>query len=152
VLQPSLLEYGFSGMMQPFMDFDANFCNYECTRCTEICPNGAILPLTVEEKLVTQIGIVRFEERNCIVVIDETSCGACSEHCPTKAVRMVPYKGELTIPEITPEICIGCGACEYACPVTPHKAIVVDGLVEHAIAQKPEEEELEGKPLDDFPF
>jgi len=152
VLQPSLFEYGFFGMMQPHMDFDVNFCNYECTRCAEICPNGAILPLTVEEKLTTQIGIVRFEAKNCIVVIDETACGSCSEHCPTQAVRMVPYKGELTIPEIIPDICIGCGACEYACPVTPYKAIVIDGHLEHAFAQKPEVEELEEKPLEDFPF
>ena len=152
VLQPSLLEYGFFGMMQPYMDYDTNFCNYECTKCSEICPNGAILPLTVEEKLTTQVGVVRFERQNCIVYIDETSCGACSEHCPTKAVRMVPYKGLLTIPEITPEICVGCGGCEHICPVTPYKAIVVDGHTEHQAAQLPKEEELDSKPLDDFPF
>ena len=64
VLQPSLFEYGFFGMMQPFMDYDVNFCNYECTRCTEICPNGAILSLTKEEKLTTQIGVVHFEKNN----------------------------------------------------------------------------------------
>ena len=152
VLQPSFLEYGFFGMMQPYMDFDTSFCNYECTRCSEICPNGAILPLTVEKKLSTQTGVVRFEKRNCVVYINETSCGSCSEHCPTKAVRMVPYKGLLTIPETTPEICVGCGACEYACPVTPYKAIVVDGHTEHKTAKIPEEEELDSKPLDDFPF
>ena len=152
VLQPSLLEYGFFGMMQPHMDYDVNFCNYECRRCSEICPTGAILPLTAETKRTTQIGVVRFEKRNCVVYIDETSCGSCSEHCPTKAVRMVPYKGLLTIPETTPEICIGCGACEYACPSTPYKAIVVDGHQEHKTAKIPEEKELESKPLDDFPF
>ena len=152
VLQPSLLEYGFFGMMQPYMDYDTNFCNYECTRCSEICPNGAILPLTAAEKLTTQIGIVRFEKRNCVVYLDETSCGSCSEHCPTKAVRMIPYKGLLTIPEVTPEICVGCGACEHACPVTPYKAIVVDGCPEHQTAKIPEEKKMESKPMDDFPF
>ena len=152
VLKPSFLEYGFFGMMQPYMDYDASFCNYECVRCSEVCPNGAILPLTREEKTTTQIGVVRFIRGNCIVVTEGTSCGACAEHCPTKAVRMVPYKGEITIPKTTPDICIGCGACEYACPVTPHKAIVVDGLAEHKKAQKPEEKELEEKPLEEFPF
>ena len=152
VLQPSFLEYGFSGMMKPYMDFDTSFCNYECTRCSQVCPTGAILPLTKEKKLTTQTGVVRFEKRNCVVYIDETSCGSCSEHCPTKAVRMVPYKGTLTIPETTPEICIGCGACEYACPSTPYKAIVVDGHTVHQTAKIPEEKELESKPLDDFPF
>ncbi len=152
VLKPSLFEYGFFGMMQPYMDYHTSFCNFECVRCTQVCPNGAILPLTVEEKVTTQIGTVRFIKKNCIVFTDETSCGSCSEHCPTKAVRMVPYKGELTIPHVTTEICVGCGACEYACPVTPYKAIVVDGHLEHKIAQKPKEEELEEKPLEEFPF
>ena len=152
VLQPSFLEHGLGGMMQPYMDYDTNFCNYECTRCSEICPNGAILPLTVDQKRTTQIGVVRFEKRNCVVFIDGTSCGSCSEHCPTKAVRMVPYKGLLTIPEVTPEICVGCGACEYACPSTPYKAIVVDGHPIHETAKIPEETVLESKPLDDFPF
>ncbi len=152
VLKPSFLEYGFFGMMQPFMDYHENFCNYECVKCGEVCPNGAILPLKVEEKLTTQIGTVRFIKHNCIVFTDETSCGSCSEHCPTKAVRMVPYKGELTIPHVTTEICVGCGACEYACPVTPYKAIVVDGHLEHQVAEKPKEEELEEKPLEEFPF
>ncbi|MDR1865568.1 MAG: 4Fe-4S binding protein [Bacteroidales bacterium] len=152
VLKPSFLEYGFFGMMQPYMDYHTSFCNYECVRCTEICPNGAILPLTREEKVLTQIGTVRFVRNNCIVHTDETSCGSCSEHCPTKAVRMVPYKGELTIPEVNVDICVGCGACEYACPVTPNKAIIVDGCKEHRQAQKPKEETLEEKPLEDFPF
>jgi ferredoxin len=152
VLKPSFLEYGFFGMMQPFMDYHSHFCNYECIKCSEVCPNGAILPLTVEQKLTTQIGTVRFIQNNCIVNTDETSCGSCSEHCPTKAVRMVPYKGELTIPQVDVDICIGCGACEYACPVTPNKAIIVDGWLEHRIAQKPKEEELQEKPLEDFPF
>jgi len=152
VLKPSFLEYGFGGMMQPFMDFGAGFCNYECTRCTEVCPTGALLPLTVEKKLSTQIGIVRFERENCVVVTEGTSCGACSELCPTQAVRMVPYEGALTLPELNTDICIGCGACEYACPTIPYKAIVVDGLLEHQKAEKPKTEKLETKPLEDFPF
>jgi len=152
VLKPSFLEYGFFGMMQPFMDYESSFCNHECVRCTEICPNGAIMPLTVEKKLTTQIGVVRFEKENCIVITEGTACGSCSEHCPTKAVRMVPYMNDLTIPEISPEICVGCGACEFACPVTPFTAIVVDGLLEHKEAQLPEVEELKEKPLEEFPF
>ncbi|MDR2036961.1 MAG: 4Fe-4S binding protein [Bacteroidales bacterium] len=152
VLKPSFLEYGFFGMMQPYMDYQASFCNFECVKCTEVCPNKAILPLTKEEKIITQIGVVRFIKQNCIVYTDETSCGSCSEHCPTQAVKMVPYKGELTIPEVNPDICVGCGACEYACPVTPYKAIIVDGCEKHQVAQKPKEEALEEKPLEDFPF
>jgi formate hydrogenlyase subunit 6/NADH:ubiquinone oxidoreductase subunit I len=39
---------------------------------------------------------------------------------------MIPYKDGLTIPEVTPDICVGCGGCEYICPVLP-KAIFVEG-------------------------
>jgi ferredoxin len=152
VLKPSFLEYGFFGMMQPYMDYNHSFCNYECVKCSEVCPNNAILPLTRAEKVLTQIGTVRFIKNNCIVYTDETSCGSCSEHCPTKAVKMVAYKGELTIPQVNTDICVGCGACEYACPATPYKAIIVDGRKEHGPAQEPEEEIPEEKPLEDFPF
>ena len=77
------------------------------------------------------MGRVHFILENCIVYYDETNCGACSEHCPTQAVRMVPYKGSLTIPKIEPEICVGCGGCEYVCPSIPYKSIYVEGVSAH---------------------
>lgn len=153
VLQPSFLEYGFTGMMQPHMDFHTNYCNYDCTICSEVCPTGAILPLTMEGKKKTQIGRVHFIIENCVVYTDNTACGSCSEHCPTQAVRMIPYKDDLTIPETHPDICVGCGACEYACPVRPVRAIYVDGNFSHQIAQEPEFDELEKDlPEEEFPF
>jgi formate hydrogenlyase subunit 6/NADH:ubiquinone oxidoreductase subunit I len=134
------------------MDPAAGYCNFDCTVCGEVCPTGAILPLTVEQKQVTQVGEVRFIKENCVVYTDETLCGACSEHCPTKAVEMVPYKGDLNIPEVNPEICVGCGACEHACPVRPHRAIYVDGLAVQQIAKKPEVKESKEGSLEEFPF
>jgi ferredoxin-type protein NapF len=152
VLQPSFLEYGFTGMMQPRLDFHASFCNFDCVRCTEVCPTGAILPLAVEEKHVAQIGVVRLELDNCVVQTENTACGACAEHCPTQAVHMVPYQDGLTIPEIAEEHCIGCGACEYICPTRPYRAIYIDGSEFHAQAIPPVIEELDFTPDDDFPF
>lgn len=154
VLQPAYLQYGLRGMMQPHMDYNTSFCNYECTICTEVCPNGAILPLTPEAKKLTQLGKVKFVKGDCIVETENTDCGACSEHCPTKAVNMVPYKGKLSIPEIKDEVCIGCGACEYACPAKPYKAIYVEGNPVHLKAKKPEIKKLQEKVdyKEDFPF
>ncbi len=153
VLQPSLIEYGWSGMMQPHMDYSTNYCNFECTLCTDVCPTGAILTLTAEAKKTTQLGQVHLILENCVVYAENTACGSCSEHCPTQAVTMVPYRLGLTLPEIKPEICVGCGACEYACPVRPFKAIYVDGHQVHQVAQKPETEVLEQPDLEEeFPF
>jgi ferredoxin len=177
VLQPSLFEYGITGIMQPYMDYATNYCNFDCVICSEVCPTGAILSLSSEAKKTVQIGQVNLILENCVVYTDHTSCGSCSEHCPTQAVRMVPFIDglmkhdelkltheidklrmvpgidELTIPEIRPEICVGCGACEHACPTKPYKAIYVDGHYEHQVAQEPEAEELEQPSMEEeFPF
>ena len=158
VLTPSLLEYGPEGIMQPRLNNRAGFCNYECTLCSRVCPTGAILPVTPEGKKLIQIGVARFIRENCVVVTDNTSCGACSEHCPTKAVRMVPYPNPankpLVVPEVVPDYCVGCGACEHACPTRPFKAICVDGHPVHRTARKPEERKTEFKADDKagFPF
>ena len=151
VIKPALLEYGLGGIMQPMLYFDHGFCSYDCTICGDVCPTGAILPLTKEEKHHTQMGQVNFILENCIVYYDETSCGACSEHCPTQAVSMVPYKDSLTIPHIEPSICVGCGGCEYVCPAIPFKAIYVEGLTTQQIIELQFEEEKKYK-IDDFGF
>lgn len=152
VLQPSFLQYGMAGMMQPHMDFSTGLCNFDCTVCGEVCPTGAILPITKETKHETQIGRVVYIRPNCIVKTDGTDCGACSEHCPTKAVQMMPF-GELFIPKVDPKICVGCGACEYACPVEGHKAIYVDGNRVHQLALKPKTEKATIElGNDEFPF
>ncbi len=158
VLVPSFLEFGFLGIMQPRMDYRAGYCNYECTACLEICPSGAILPLAKQEKKLTQLGAAKFIKENCVVFTDNTACGACSEHCPTKAVSMVNYANPankpLTIPEVKPDYCIGCGACEHACPTRPYKAIFVDGHPVHRQAKKPVVQTIEVKVdnSEDFPF
>jgi ferredoxin len=151
VIQPSIFEYGLAGIMQPRMDYHKGFCNYECTICTDICPTGALMPLELEAKKLTQLGKAIFIQENCIVQTEKTDCGACSEHCPSKAVKMVPFEGNLTIPEVEDDICIGCGACEYACPTVPYKAIFVDGNRQHLAAKKPVTEKAVLE-TDDFPF
>ncbi|MBU0765663.1 MAG: 4Fe-4S binding protein [Bacteroidetes bacterium] len=153
VLQPSFLEYGFLYIMQPRMDFRTNFCNYECTVCSEVCPSGAILPFKPGEKLTVQTGVAKFIKARCVVETEGTDCGACSEHCPTKAVKMVPY-GNVFLPDVDEKICVGCGACEYACPVEPLRAIYIDGHSVHQTAQKPEtvKQDREDASDDDFPF
>ena len=151
-IRPAVGEYGLEGVMLPVMDYDISFCNYECTVCSEVCPNGALMPLQVEEKKVTQIGKANFFRERCITVVNGTDCGACNEHCPTKAVRMVPYNEEgQRVPEVDLSLCIGCGGCEYICPTRP-RAIIVYGNPEHETVKLPEKQVQEKKEVDDFGF
>lgn len=152
VLQPNGMEYGFVGMMQPAMFFEPHrYCSFECTKCIEVCPNGALQPLSTEEKKRLQIGIVHFILQECIVETNQKDCGACAEHCPTQAVTMVAYKNGLTIPQIDTTLCIGCGGCESICPVRP-KAIFIEGLMTHAQAREPESRKPDEIQVDDFGF
>jgi ferredoxin len=153
VLRPAMKEYGWVGFMQPHLDFSVSQCSINCTTCGNVCPTGAIKPVTHEEKATLQMGKAIFVKENCIVFTDETNCGACSEHCPTKAVDMVPYKGNLVIPQVNPDICIGCGACEHPCPLPDdYKAIYIEGNAVHLKAQKPVEEKATQSVQEDFPF
>jgi len=152
VLKPAFTEYGLAGIMQPMLNFDNGFCNYDCTLCSEVCPTGAIQNLTIEQKHVTQTGQVHFIVENCIVYTDETSCGACSEHCPTQAVSMIPYKNGLTIPHTVTSICVGCGGCEYVCPAKPYKAIYIEGIATHKNIIIKKEKVDKSIKVDDFGF
>ena len=152
VLKPAFMEYGLGGMMQPTVFFEKGFCNFDCTVCGDVCPNGAILPLTKEQKHLTQMGKVVFIEENCIVYRDGTSCGACSEHCPTQALSMIPFKDGLTIPHIDTEICVGCGGCEYVCPARPFRAVYIEGNAVQQEAKPFTDNHQEEIQVDDFGF
>lgn len=157
VLKPSLTDLGVRGFLVPVATFERGFCNYHCTICAEVCPTAALTPMPVEEKYKLQIGRVVFLEENCVVHTQETNCGACAEHCPTGAVTMIPYGppgSALTIPKLDADLCVGCGACENICPVTPYRAIYVDGLEKHGEAKPafdPTEKQKEVQ-LDSFGF
>jgi ferredoxin len=156
VLRPSLLEYGLSGLLQPRLVYDGGACVYDCDLCGRVCPTGAILELPLPEKRLVQVGRARFVKADCIVETKKKPCGACAEHCPTKAIAMVPYQGDvvLRIPEVNEDACIGCGACEHPCPVEPRKAIWVEARSPHGKAKKLEQKPVE-KPStveEGFPF
>lgn len=153
VLQPAVLDYGWAGFAKPHLDFNRAFCNFDCRRCGEVCPTGAISLLELADKRLTSVGIAKFERTLCIVETDGTDCAACSEHCPTKAVDTIPFRDNLRLPQVKEELCIGCGACEFACPVRPVRAITVATRAKHTRAEKAvEAKPTLPKPTGDFPF
>ena len=153
VLQPALFDYGIAGLFKPRLDYTSSFCNFDCVRCGEVCPDGAIARLSPAEKQVVQIGVADFYRDRCVVVTNGTDCAACSEHCPTKAVSTEPYGNNLCLPVLDQTTCIGCGACEFACPVRPVKAILVTGRSKHGCARKLVEKKATAPAATgDFPF
>ena len=134
VLRPST---DLMKMMQPEASYERGYCRPECTKCSEVCPAGAIRPIDRAIKSSTQIGHAVWIEKNCVVNTDGVSCGNCERHCPTGAIQMVPKdandKKSLKIPVIDTERCIGCGACENLCPSRPFSAIYVEGHEMHRI-------------------
>ncbi len=133
VLRPST---DLMTLMQPVMSYERGYCRPECTRCSEVCPAGAIKPVTPIEKSSIQIGHAVWIKQNCVAINDDVPCGNCERHCPTGAIEMVPLDPDdgdsPMVPAINEAVCIGCGACENLCPGKDgHTAIMVEGHEVH---------------------
>ena len=129
VLRPSSDPEHF---MQPCMSYERGFCRPECTRCSQLCPSGAIKPIGKEEKTQYRIGVAQIDRDLCLQSRGEGPCGKCVQACPSGAVSFVNKDG-VRIPVVAEEVCIGCGACEYLCPVRPISAITVNGRNTHLL-------------------
>jgi len=128
-------------LMQPTMTYERGYCRPECTRCSNVCPTGAIKPITFEEKSSIQIGYAVWDHFLCIPTRDKkkdgtpVTCGNCAAHCPTEAITMIELnqndENSPMVPSINRAKCIGCGNCEYVCPARPVAAIHVEGYEDH---------------------
>lgn len=134
VLRPSTK---LDTLMQPESSYERGYCRPECTRCSDVCPAGAILKITPADKSAIQIGHAVWVKENCIPLTDGVECGNCARHCPTGAIQMVASDADNPdspkIPIVNAERCIGCGACENLCPARPFSAIYVEGHENHRI-------------------
>lgn len=134
VLRPS---GNLENFMHPIASYERGYCRPECTKCSEVCPTGAIQKIDLAEKSSIQIGRAQWVKENCIPLTDGVSCGNCERHCPVGAIQMISsIAGDdesLKIPAVDTEKCIGCGACENLCPSRPFSAIYVEGNEKHRI-------------------
>ncbi|MEW6413200.1 MAG: 4Fe-4S binding protein [Candidatus Zixiibacteriota bacterium] len=140
-LHPTLLEAGLEGMWSPYLIARIGYCEPTCTLCGQVCPTGAIMELSLKEKVgdkdtpPNRIGTAFIDRGRCLPWAMATPCIVCEEWCPTspKAVYLkdeIAYdsKGnEVPVkrPYVDPYLCTGCGACEFACPISDRAAIYV---------------------------
>jgi polyferredoxin len=134
-LQPALLESGLDGFWSPVLIPRLGYCDYSCNACGQICPVQAIPPLGLEDKRKQVIGKAYIDQNRCIAWSDHVDCIVCEEMCPLpkKAITLhveerLQEDGEISkvqLPRVDRQLCIGCGICEYKCPVAGEAAIRV---------------------------
>ena len=135
-LQPATTQVGLEAFWTPVLQPRVGYCDYACTACGHICPSGAIPKLDLETKRTQRIGLAVIDRDRCLPWSQEQVCVVCQEVCPLtdKAValtgaRMVTdaqgVQNRLAFPVVKADRCIGCGICEYNCPVPGPAAIRV---------------------------
>ncbi len=134
-IQPSQAEAGAEGLWTPVIVPRIGFCQYSCNACGQACPVQAIPPLPLKEKRTTPIGWAFIDRNRCLPWADNQPCIVCEEMCPVpdKAIILNTVESEnadgsrikLQRPTVVKGRCIGCGLCEYKCPVNGEAAIRV---------------------------
>jgi len=120
-LQSALLEAGLAGLYTPRLVPRIGYCEEFCNFCGRVCPTEAILPLSIEEKRLVQVGVAHIDKTRCIAWDTEKICLVCNEQCSYQAI----VGDEKKRPIIKEEKCTGCGICENKCPVDGEAAIIV---------------------------
>lgn len=114
----------------PVLDLSRGACHYDCHACSQACPTGAILPLTLAAKQQTRIATVAFTSQNCLLFKSpDTSCCHCADACPANAIIRVTAADGRVFPRFETARCLGCGSCFNACLAAP-KAIAIKTIPE----------------------
>ncbi len=149
-LHPSWTEAGLEGLWTPVMVPRIGYCEPSCVLCSQVCPTGAIWEINASQKGWTvdisrsakpvRLGTAFYDRGRCLPWAMATDCIVCEEWCPTspKAVFLTPASvldaagnvKQVKQPNIDPSRCVGCGACEYACPVQDRPAVYITSVGE----------------------
>lgn len=149
-LQLSFSEAGLEGLWTPVLVPRIGYCEQSCVLCSQVCPTGAIWEITPQAKgwavainsetKPVHIGTAFYDRSRCLPWAMATECIVCEEWCPTspkaiyfQSAEVIDASGNVKIlkqPRIDPARCVGCGACEHACPVQDRPAIYVTSIGE----------------------
>ena len=149
-LHPALTEAGLEGIWTPVVVPRVGYCEPSCVLCSDVCPTGAIWETSPQSKgwvvdvsantQPIRIGTAFYDRGRCLPWAMATECIVCEEWCPTspKAIYLQPAevtdaKGQTKVlkqPRVDPAHCVGCGACEHACPLQDRPAIYVTSIGE----------------------
>jgi polyferredoxin len=147
-LHPTFLEGGLEAVWTPVLVARVGYCEPTCVLCSQVCPTGAIWEITEAQKLgrppgataPIKIGTAFYDQGRCLPWAMATDCIVCEEWCPTSPKAIVLLNADVTDadgraksvrrPQVDAKRCIGCGACEYACPVKDRPAVYVTSVGE----------------------
>ncbi|MFZ0862953.1 MAG: 4Fe-4S binding protein [Candidatus Sulfotelmatobacter sp.] len=149
-LHPTLIEAGLEGLWTPVLVPRLGYCETSCVLCSQVCPTGAIWEITPKEKgwsvdvagtaKPIRLGTAFYDRGRCLPWAMATDCIVCEEWCPTspkaiyfRAADVIDAAGnvkQVKQPYLDPAHCVGCGACEHACPVQDRPAVYVTSVGE----------------------
>ena len=144
-LQPAFTEAGLDGFWSPVVTPKIGYCEPSCVLCSEVCPTGAIQEMTPRQKgwiavegiasTPLLIGTAVYDLIHCLPWAKSTDCVICLEWCPVTPKAIYLKDATVTDTEGKPRMlkqpyvdlirCVGCGACEFACPLQEQPGVYV---------------------------